>query len=130
MGLLPKNMPIADFAKYVGDKLGSNGVRYNQRLVEFKDMGQRAHRVAVGGGSCAACMDAVRAAGCDTLVTSDVNYHQFMSASAVEFNLVDAGHFPTENVVIEKIASFLEEKYPSLYVVRSKQKEMIQYYVK
>ena len=36
-------------------------------------------------------------AGCDTFVTADVKYNQFWDARDLGMNLIDAGHFWTEN---------------------------------
>ena len=46
-----------------------------------------------------------------------------------EINLVDAGHFPTENVVCPVLAAFLSKQFPELTVVQSTTHscEVIQY---
>ena len=70
------------------------------------------------------------AAGCDTYVTSDLSYHQFVDAKVKGINLIDAGHFPTENPVCEKVIAFLTERFPNLQVqISAVHKEAIQYYV-
>ena len=124
MGTLKDPMPLAEFAKYVCQKLGSNGVRYAgaNKLVS---------RVAVGGGSCADSQDAAIAAGCDTFVTSDIKYHDFLDAAGKGINLIDAGHFPTENPVCQKLVSYLTAQFPELTVINtaSHSREVIQYYV-
>ncbi len=71
---------------------GCNGVRY------AGDSGP-VRKVAVGGGACGDYEDAAIAAGCDTFVTSDLSYHQFLDAAGKGINLIDAGHFPTEDPV-------------------------------
>ena len=49
------------------------------------------------------------AAGCDTFVTSDLSYHQFLDAAGKGINLIDAGHFPTEDPVCAVLAAYLRE---------------------
>ncbi len=109
-GLLRKGtaaeQPLADFLSTVKTALGCEGLRY-------VDGGKPVRKVAVGGGACASeLMDAYRA-GCDTFVTSDVKYNQFWDAKDLGLNLIDAGHFYTENPITaclaEKIAAYFPE---------------------
>ncbi len=116
-------MALPDFVRFVSRTLGCNGVRY-------ASAGKPVHRVAVGGGACGEFEDAAIAAGCDTFVTSDLSYHQFVDARVKGINLIDAGHFPTENPVCETVAAFLTQRFPNLQVqISASHKEAIQYYV-
>ena len=116
-------MALPDFVRFVSRTLGCNGVRY-------AGAGKPVHRVAVGGGACGEFEDAAIAAGCDTFVTSDLSYHQFVDARVKGINLIDAGHFPTENPVCETVAAFLTQRFPNLQVqISASHKEAIQYYV-
>ena len=103
---------LDDFSRMVKSSLGANGVR-------IVDSGKAVHKVAVGGGACADMMDTVLACGCDTFVTSDVKYHQFLAAKALGLNLVDAGHFPTEDVICPVLRDWLAERFPQISVVIS-----------
>ena len=97
------------YAAYVKERLGASSVR-------FVDSGKPVRRVAVGGGSCGSMlMEAVKA-GCDTFVTSDVKYNVFLEAKALGINLMDAGHYATENVVCPALADFLVREFPGLNV--------------
>ena len=80
------------FAAFVKEALGANGVRY-------VDARRPVRRVAVGGGACADMLRDALALGCDTFVTADVKYNGFLDAKALGVNLIDAGHYPTEQVV-------------------------------
>ena len=73
-------------------------------------------RVAVGGGSCGSMLADALAAGCDTFVTADVKYDVFLQAKALGLNLLDAGHFATENVVCPPLADFLAGRFPQIEV--------------
>lgn len=116
-------MALPDFVRFVSKALGCNGVRY-------AGAGKPVHRVAVGGGACGEFEDAAIAAGCDTFVTSDLSYHQFVDARVKGINLVDAGHFPTEDPVCGKVIAFLSQRFPDLQIQKSaSHKEAIQYYV-
>lgn len=104
--------PLYDFAIAVKELLGANGIR-------LVDGGRRVRRVAVGGGACGDMLGDALAQGCDTFVTSDVKYHQFLEARALGLNLVDAGHFPTENVVCPVVRDWLSEAFPHVSVLIS-----------
>ena len=88
--------------------------------LRFVNSGKKVHRVAVGGGACASeLLDAFHA-GCDTFVTSDVKYNQFWDAFDLGMNLIDAGHFATENPVVAVLAERLQAAFPEIEVIISK----------
>ena len=105
--------PLFDFAMAVKRLLGSNGLR-------LVDGGKPVRKVAVGGGACSDMLDEVLAKGCDTFVTSDVKYNRFLEAKAQGVNLIDAGHFPTEDVVCPVLLDWLAERFPQVSVSISK----------
>lgn len=108
VGFVPEQL-LYDFAMAVKRLLGANGIR-------LVDGGKPVCMVAVGGGACADFMEDALAQGCDTFVTSDVKYHQFLEARALGLNLVDAGHFPTEDVVCPVLRDWLAKRFPNVSV--------------
>lgn len=104
--------PLYDFAMGVKRLLGANGLR-------LVDGGRPAHKIAVGGGACAGMMEDALAQGCDTFVTSDVKYNHFLDAKAQGLNLIDAGHFPTEDVVCPVLRDWLAQRFPQVSVTVS-----------
>ncbi len=112
-GLLRKGnvypQSLSDFLSTVKATLGCEGLRY-------VDGGKPVRKVAVGGGACASeLMDAHRA-GCDTFVTSDVKYNQFWDAKDLGMNLIDAGHFYTENPITACLAEKIAAAFPEVEV--------------
>lgn len=104
-----REQSLDTFLQTVKSKLRCEGLRY-------VDGGKPVHRVAVGGGACAGeLMDAVKA-GCDTFVTSDVKYNQFWDAQDLGLNLIDAGHFYTENPITAYLAEEIAAAFPDLEV--------------
>lgn len=101
--------PLAEFLQTVKRALGCPGLRY-------VDGGKPVRRVAVGGGSCADGMHEALEAGCDTFVTADVRYNQFWDAHDLGLNLIDAGHFYTENPVTRVLADTLKRAFPDISV--------------
>ncbi len=121
IGTLSCELPLEVFLQNVVKLLGSNGVRYI-------DGGKPVKKVAVGGGACREYIPTAIALGCDTFVTSDLKYNDFLDTKGL--NLIDAGHFPTENVVVPALVSYLEAAFPALEIVQSTahDREVIQYY--
>ena len=115
-GLLRKGtiapQKLDDFLQVVKQRLGCEGLRYatgNKPVCH----------VAVGGGACAGEMLQAAQAGCDTFVTADVKYNQFWDAKTLGLNLIDAGHFHTENPVCVYLAEKLREAFPEISVAMS-----------
>ena len=108
-----QEQPLYDFALFVKETLGSNGIR-------LVDGGKPVHKVAVGGGSCSDMIGDALALGCDTFVTADVKYDGFLDAKALGLNLIDAGHFPTEDVVCPVLRDWLTARFPEVKVAVSK----------
>jgi len=120
-GLVPEQN-LTDFLDTVKEKLGTPVLRY-------ADGGKPVRKVAVGGGSCGDEFPAALAAGCDTLVTADVKYNQFRDAHDLGLNMIDAGHFYTENPVCTVLAAKLQEAFPDTEIVLSKaSRECMQFY--
>jgi dinuclear metal center YbgI/SA1388 family protein len=111
MGNVPEQS-LEAFLAVIKERLGCEGLRYS-------DGGKPVHRVAVGGGACGSeLMDAVRA-DCDTFVTADVKYNGFFDAKALGINLIDAGHFQTENPVVSLLAEKIAMAFPGIQVMIS-----------
>ena len=104
---------LPDFLEQVKTKLGCKGLRY-------VDGGKPVSKVAVGGGSCGSALPEVIEAGCDTFVTADIKYNQFWDAKAFGINLIDAGHFQTENPVCAVLAEKIQTAFPELKVILAK----------
>ena len=57
-----------------------------------------------------------KARGCDAFVTADVKHHQFIWLTSLDIDLVDAGHFSTENVVVPVLAGWIADRLPGVEV--------------
>jgi dinuclear metal center YbgI/SA1388 family protein len=113
---------LDSFLEHVKNALGCRGLRY-------VDGGKPVRKVAVGGGSCAGAMLDALDAGCDTFVTSDIKYNQFWDASDLGLNLIDAGHFPTENPVVAVLAEKLQHAFPDVEVkISEKHNDCMKFY--
>ncbi|MBE6728919.1 MAG: Nif3-like dinuclear metal center hexameric protein [Ruminococcaceae bacterium] len=105
IGTLKEEMNSDDFAAYVGRKLDTAVKYVGETMVKT---------VAVCSGSGSEySKDAIKF-GCDALVTSEVKHHHFISAEHQNFTLIDAGHFPTEAVILEPLSNILTEKFKDI----------------
>ena len=115
------SLSAGEYAAFVKEKLHAAGVR-------FADGGKPVRRVAVGGGSCGSMLGDAVAAGCDTFVTADVKYNGFLDAKALGVNLIDAGHYPTEQVVVPVLAKWLADGFAKVEVLTTQtHKEVFSY---
>ena len=112
-GLLRKGIveeqPLSEFLSVVKHALGCEGLRY-------VDGGKSVRKVAVGGGACGDGFAEAIHAGCDTFVTADIKYNQFWDAHDLGLNLIDAGHFHTENPVVALLAEKIAAAFPEIQV--------------
>lgn len=113
VGVLPKAMTPADFAKQLTEALGLSP-RYNP-------LGREIVTVGLCGGAGADVLDIAVGEGTppDAFVTADVKHHEFLAAAAQGITLYDAGHYATENPVIPAITEMLQKAFPSTRVLRS-----------
>ena len=113
---------LPDFLASVKEHLGCKGLRY-------VDGGKPVRKVAVGGGSCAGDMMAAIDAGCDTFVTADVKYNQFWDAHDLGLNLIDAGHFHTENPAVAVLAEKIAAAFPEVEVkISATHRDCVKFY--
>ena len=113
---------LDSFLCTVKEKLRCDGLRY-------VDGGKPVRKVAVGGGACADGFREALDAGCDTFVTSDIKYNQFWDARDLGLNLIDAGHFHTENPVVAVLAEQIAAAFPEIEVkISETHSDCVKYY--
>lgn len=101
IGYLDKATKLSDFAKHVKEKLDSCAVLYSGN----KDV----HKVYVVGGDGKDLIDNAIANGCDTIVTGRASYNTAIDACDMGLNIVEAGHFYTENPVCKAVENKIKE---------------------
>lgn len=117
-----REQSLQEFLAFVKEKLHTPGLRYC-------DTGKPVHKVAVGGGGCAGGWQEALKAGCDTFVTSDPKYNEYWDAYDQGLNMIDAGHFYTENPVCYVLAAKLREAFPALEVkIAESHTDCLKYY--
>ena len=102
IGRLAQQVSLGEFAARVKDSLGCDHLR----LIGADQMPVR--KVALCGGSGAFLLQTAHRQGADVLVTGDVKYHEARQAEELGIALIDAGHFATEQLMIEQVTQSLQ----------------------
>lgn len=76
-------------------------------------------KIGICTGAGAEFTDLAFAEECDLFITGDVKYHQAQKAKEMGLNLLDIGHFGSEKIFTENMASFLR-KNTDLEIIESK----------
>lgn len=118
LGVLGHISPISlcDFLGEVKDNLNTPFVKYSG----FEN--QIISSVAIGSGSCADLIPAAKSLGADTIITGDIKYHTALDYSSYEFSIIDAGHFPTEQIVRDMFSDILINA--DIEIIKSNQKDI------
>ena len=102
VGELEYPMSLEDFAERVKLAL-------HVPAVSVADAHRTVHRVAVLGGSGSDDVAAAMAAGADTYVSGKLKYNQMVDAPDEGINLIEAGHFYTEQPICYHLADMVKE---------------------
>lgn len=108
IGTIDEPMEIQDFAYRVKQLIGSDAVKY---VDGYND----AHRVAVVGGDGKGYVKAAIAAGADTYLSGRIGYNVMEEAAEMGINLIEAGHFYTEQHITEFFRELLLDFDPNVY---------------
>ena len=85
--------------------------------VRYTDSGKIIETVLVCSGSGGSFVEEVKCFGCDALVTADVKHNQFLEADRLGISIFDAGHFNTEDVVIEPVKELLQAEFSDIVFI-------------
>ena len=122
VGELHEPIPLEAFLSRCKRILHANGLRY---ISSGKDV----RRIAVLGGSGASAIRDAYEKNCDTFLTADIKYHDFMLAEELGLNLIDGDHFCTEDPVMDMLAMKLNAQFDDLHILKSRlHKQIVQFY--
>ncbi len=83
-------------------------------VVKYTGENKEIENILVCSGSGGNFVNEVKNFGCDALVTADVKHNQFLEADLLDISLFDAGHFNTEDIVIEPLKELLERNFTNI----------------
>lgn len=113
---LPESLPLSVFLSQTRDALGAE-------IMRFHDAGRPVESLAVCGGAGGDILYTAAQQGCDTVLTGEIKHHQWIDGAELGLNLIEGGHFATENVVVTALAETLRTEYPDLDVCLSRLQE-------
>lgn len=116
MGELEFEFSCDEFVKYIAEKLNVGGIKYTATDKMIK-------KVAVYGGSGGDLYPFAIKAGADAFVTANIKHNQWIEMKREGFCVLDAGHFCTENTVIEPLAKKLSEEFKDAEIIVSEVSE-------
>lgn len=85
------------------------------------DPDSRAYKVGLCTGAGSDFIFAAKKAGCDLFVTGDVKYHAAQNAKERGLNLLDIGHYGSERLFAENMASYLRKHITSAEIIISQE---------
>lgn len=121
IGYFDEKQDFNSFVSRCKSVLNCNGIRYYYS-------GKPVKYLAVMGGAGADAIELAFEKGCDTYVTADIKYHQFLRAAEIGINLIDADHFSTENPIIIVLCERLRKTFPEVeFTVSAKHRAIIEF---
>ena len=113
VGTLEKEMAPKEFAEFVKENLECNGLRYTGTNRKIKKVG-----VCSGSGGC--FVKEAKKQHCDAFVTGEIKHSDILLAGELDLMIVDAGHYKTENVIIEPLCNELSKRFKDVDFATSK----------
>ena len=107
VGELPRETDMLSFAKNAKAALDCKGLRYTA-------VKERVKTVAVASGAGGSDIFAAAAEHADVLVTGEIKHHEINAANELGVNILDAGHFKSENVVFLPLKNRLADRFSDI----------------
>ncbi len=92
------------FSKLLKDKLGGS--------IKYSAPDKPLTEILICSGSGGNYVSEAKRLGCDALLTADIKHSQFLEAERLGIALFDAGHFNTEDIVVEPLRALLKTQFP------------------
>lgn len=110
VGETEKEYTADEFAALIKGRLNAPSVRYT---------GGKVSRVAVSSGGGGEGVELYRKYGFDAFVTGELKHHHYLYAASHGIAAFDAGHFSTEDVVIEPLRKQLSDRFHDIAFIKS-----------
>lgn len=107
VGNLKNEISIEEFVELVKEKLGCEHLNFATNT-------GRVHRLALVGGGGGSYIQTAARAGADTYLSGEIGYHNLTDCKDAGINLVEAGHYFTENPSLKNLAKIVCEADASI----------------
>ncbi len=111
-GTLKEEVSAETFAKFAKEKLGAKAVSCTVKDKLIKNV----FLCSGAGGS--EFMKAARL-GADCFITGEAHHHNYLESIHENVSLIVAGHFETEDIVINPLKEKLQRKFPEVEFIKS-----------
>ncbi len=108
IGSLPETITLHDLCGIVNEKLNTK-VRCAPAAFNFDMSDIEVSKVALIGGSGGGDVLSAHIAGADVLITGEIKHSQAIEAATLGLNVIQAGHYETEAVVLPVLIGRLQE---------------------
>lgn len=109
IGTLDEELNMEDFSYLLKGLLDCDGVKVSDALIPVQ-------KVAVVGGDGKSYVSAALKEGADTFVSGRIGYNVMAEAGEMGINLLEAGHFFTEQPVTQFFQTLLNSLDPDMYI--------------
>ena len=116
MGELENELSCEEFIEYVAEKISVGGIKYTPTDKMIR-------KVAVCGGSGGDLYPYAINAGADAFVTANLKHNQWIEIRRDGFCVLDAGHFCTENTVVDPLVEKLSVNFDDAVIIASEVSE-------
>lgn len=106
IGELKHQSNLKKYLFLVKNKLGLPGIKYAGKDPSSTTI----KKIAVCSGSGADLIGTAKYAHADLYITGDIKYHEAQYAENIGLNLLDAGHYWTEKIVVKLLKDYLEKE--------------------
>lgn len=100
---LQDSITLKELCNSIKEKLNMEHIRV------VGNLNDKINKVAVVTGSGADMFKKAKRSGADVLITGDMKYHDAQDALDIGMNVIDCGHFETEDIFKDAISIYLED---------------------
>ena len=109
MGVLEEARSLPDIVKEVKASLGCERVTY-------VDSGKSIKKICLAGGDGKDFLKDAYRSGVDLYITGAMSYNSMLDAADMGMSVLEAGHFESENPVLERLEKMIKEFDGGIYV--------------
>ena len=111
VGTLDRSYNVRELCEHVKECFGLD------RVILYGNENDNVSRIAICPGSGKDEIQNAIAKGAGALISGDISYHYGIDAVAEGINIIDAGHYGTEHIFIEKISDYLKNNTEDIEII-------------
>lgn len=112
VGNLLRPQSLEELARQIKEAFSLPDVRF------FGDPQKILSRAAVCPGSGKGMAEEALKAGCEVLITGDIDHHEGIDSVEKGLCIIDAGHHGLEHIFVDYMASWIAERHPEIRIMK------------